>query len=288
MSLMKNSSTNIINAIINIVNNPIIELKQYAKSHNRANNMGEALEEYVKDIFAGTVGEKDLAIRNRRIQECFSYLGNQNNPPDSIIKHGDAIEVKKIESFNSSLALNSSYPKSKLYRNSRMLTDACRNCELWLEKDLIYVVGVCKNNVLSSLSFVYGEDYAASSSIYERIKSTIKNGIDLIPNVEFAETNELGRVNRVDPLGITYLRVRGMWGIENPFKAFSYVYQKDDKKSFNMMAIINEQKYKSFKEIEQLEALSFKHKELMINNIEIKSPDNPALLRKAKLITYKR
>ena len=44
---MKNNK-NIIDAIINIVKNPILELKEYSISHNRANSMGEALEEYIK------------------------------------------------------------------------------------------------------------------------------------------------------------------------------------------------------------------------------------------------
>ena len=72
--------TNIIDAIINLVTNPKFELKAYSESHNRANNMGEALEEYVKDIFAGTVNEKDENVRNQKLSEVFSYLGNQNNP----------------------------------------------------------------------------------------------------------------------------------------------------------------------------------------------------------------
>ena len=53
------SNKNIIDAIINIVKNPILELKKYSISHNRANNMGDALEEYIKDIFSGTLFEKD-------------------------------------------------------------------------------------------------------------------------------------------------------------------------------------------------------------------------------------
>ncbi len=88
---------NIIDAIINIVKNPILELKEYSISHNRANNMGEALEEYTKDLFSGTVFEKNENKRMEIISKVFSYLGNTNNPPDSILKGGDAIEVKKIE-----------------------------------------------------------------------------------------------------------------------------------------------------------------------------------------------
>ena len=283
---MKNDK-NIIDAIINIVKNPILELREYSISHNRANSMGEALEEYIKDIFSGTLFENDKNKRLEIISEVFSYLGNTNNPPDSILRGGDAIEVKKIENKSSSLALNSSYPKAKLYSNSSMITDACRNCEEWEEKDIIYAIGTCEKNKLTSLIFVYGEDYAAENKIYENVKNKIKLGIETINGLEFSETNEIGRVNRVDPLGITYFRIRGMWGIENPIKVFNYIYERDNTKQFNFMALINEDKYNSFFNREELENLEKENKYLEIRNVKIKNPNNPAQLRSAKLITFK-
>ena len=283
---MKNNK-NIIDAIINIVKNPILELKEYSISHNRANSMGEALEEYIKDIFSGTLFENDKNKRMEIISEVFSYLGNTNNPPDSILRGGDAIEVKKIENKSSSLALNSSYPKAKLYSNSSMITDACRSCEKWEEKDIIYTIGTCEKNKLTSLIFVYGEDYAAENKIYENVKNKIKFGIETINGLEFSETNEIGRVNRVDPLGITYFRIRGMWGIENPIKVFNYIYERDNTKQFNFMALINEDKYNSFFNREELENLEKENKYLEIRNVKIKNPNNPAQLRSAKLITFK-
>ena len=283
---MKNNK-NIIDAIINIVKNPILELREYSISHNRANSMGEALEEYIKDIFSGTLFENDKNKRLEIISEVFSYLGNTNNPPDSILRGGDAIEVKKIENKSSSLALNSSYPKAKLYSNSSMITDACRNCEEWEEKDIIYAIGTCEKNKLTSLIFVYGEDYAAENKIYENVKNKIKLGIETINGLEFSETNEIGRVNRVDPLGITYFRIRGMWGIENPIKVFDYIYERDNTKQFNFIALINEDKYNSFLNREELENLEKENKYLEIKNVKIKNPNNPAQLRSAKLITFK-
>ena len=283
---MKNDK-NITDAIINIVKNPILELREYSISHNRANSMGEALEEYIKDIFSGTLFENDKNKRLEIISEVFSYLGNTNNPPDSILRGGDAIEVKKIENKSSSLALNSSYPKAKLYSNSSMITDACRNCEEWKEKDIIYAIGTCEKNKLTSLIFVYGEDYAAENKIYENVKNKIKFGIETINGLEFSETNEIGRVNRVDPLGITYFRIRGMWGIENPIKVFNYIYERDNTKQFNFMALINEDKYNSFFNREELENLEKENKYLEIRNVKIKNPNNPAQLRSAKLITFK-
>ncbi|MEG1560345.1 MAG: NgoPII family restriction endonuclease [Clostridia bacterium] len=285
--------TNILKAIINIVDNPVNELKSYYENRNRANSMGGALEEYIKDIFAGTVTETDEAKRLKILEDVFSYQGNQNNPPDSMIRNGDAIEVKKIESKNSLLALNSSYPKAKIFSNSTMITTACRNCEEWTEKDIIYAVGVVskeggkEGKHFSNLSMVYGVDYAASAEIYERIKTVISDGVNSITDVEFAQTNELGRVNRVDPLGITYLRIRGMWGIENPIKTFSYLNPFTNNQPFQLMAIINDEKYYSFPrdDINHIEQLT-QNTNLKIIDVEIKTPDNPSNLKKAKLITF--
>lgn len=279
---------NILDAIANIVKNPKTKIRQIDVSHNRANNMGDALEEYVKDLFSGTVDEIDPTKRFREYSNTFSYLGNQNNPPDILLKGGDAIEVKKIESFNSSLALNSSYPKDKLYSSSPMITQHCRECEDWDEKDIIYAIGVCnaKTNTLQTLCLVYGIDYAANHIIYERIKHLMIEGVNEIPDIELAETKEIGRINKVDPLGITYLRVRGMWGIENPLKVFDYIYQRNTSKAFNLMALINLEKYNSFSNTQVLDNLVQSIEDFKIKDVEIKVPDNPALLKKAKLITF--
>jgi len=279
---------NIVNAICNLVKNPQYKLKQYTSSRNRANSMGKALEEYIKDLFAGVPENSSSEMRDALIQNAFSYTGNQNNPPDAMLWNGDAIEVKKIESKNSVLALNSSYPKHKLYADSPMISTACREAETWTEKDIIYAVGVLnkKTERLSSLAFVYGEDYCASKEVYEKIKNTIKEGVESIPYIEFTETKELGHVNRVDPLGITYLRVRGMWGIENPFKTFEKHYERDDSKDFNFMCIINEEKYYSFENYLELENLSCQNNNLSIKNIKINNPDNPSRLVPAKLISF--
>ena len=277
---------NIISAIINLVENPKIELIRKGSSHNRANNMGEALEEYIKDLFANTVDIEDEQVRNAAISTTFSYLGNQNNPPDSMLHGGDAIEVKKIENKNSALALNSSYPKAKLFAVSPMIKKECRECENWTVKDMIYAVGVVKGNNLESLAFVYGEDYCANKETYENIKTTIKNGIGSITAVEFTESKELGHVNRVDPLGITYLRIRGMWGIENPFTVFKYVYQCNQNNKFNFMCIINTDKFGSFENTSELYELVKTNNKLKIQDVHIKNPNNPAQLREAKLITF--
>ena len=118
---------NILNAIMNLVNDPIIDVKEYSDSRNRANSMGVALEEYIKDMFAGTITTTDTKERMKRFSEVFSYSGNQNNPPDFMIRNGDAVEVKKIEGMGSSLALNSSYPKYPVKDTDFMTDDEEKN-----------------------------------------------------------------------------------------------------------------------------------------------------------------
>lgn len=278
---------NIIDAIYNLINNPINHLTEYYHGRNRANNSGDALEEYVKDLFCNSFNMK-ADERLEEQQKVFSYLGNNNNPPDAMLKGGDAIEVKKIETDGAALALNSSYPKHTLKVSSPMISSACKSAEIWSEKDMLYVVGIVdkSTNDLRHLCMVYGLDYCASEECYARINTTIKNGVESIPGVDFAESKELGHINRIDPLGITYMRIRGMWGIDNPWKVYSYAYERNKYKKFNFMCIINDAKWNTFNNTERIENLNIDG--FAIKEIRIKNPDNPAQLRNAKLITYEK
>lgn len=278
-------TVNVIDAIINLLNNPIINLQATYLGKNRINNVGDALERYVQDLFINGFG-LDETQRNLAISQYFSYLGNTSNPPDMMLKEGDAIEVKKIESKNSDLALNSSYPKAVLTADSPMITTACKMAENWQQKDMLYAIGIMNGENLQSLAFVYGVDYAADASIYEAIKQRIKTGVETIEGVEFTPTKELGKIKRIDPLGITNLRIRGMWHIENPFRVFSYIYERDFNHQFNFMAIINDEKWLSFANHQTLLSLINQNPNARITDILIKNPNNPAQLKPAKLIQF--
>lgn len=77
---------NIINAIINLVNHPVSTIHEHYVGRNRANNMGDALEEYIKDLFCNTFDEIDESKRLEKISDVFSYLGNNSNPPDEMLR----------------------------------------------------------------------------------------------------------------------------------------------------------------------------------------------------------
>lgn len=277
--------TNILKAIYNLKKYSNNNFEEIYRGKNRANIMGEALEYYVKDLFCDCLREKSVDKKDKVYSKYFSYIGNQNNPPDFIISKGDAVEVKKIEGIGG-IALNSSYPKSKLYSESGMITQACKDCEQWKIKDIIYSIGTVSDSSLKLLWMVYGDCYAASSEVYERVRNKISGGVNELPGVEFSETNELGRVNKVDPLGITYLRIRGMWGIEHPYKVFNYAVKYDKSKKFSLFALMKEEKYNSFPKADREAIEGIKGKSFLISNIEIKSPDNPAKFMPAKLIQF--
>lgn len=275
--------TNILEAIYNIVNHKNFAIREFYSGRNRANSMGEALENYIKDAFADTFDSDDEQSRLKTYNQEFSWLGSQNNPPDIMIKGGDAIEVKKTQSANSSLALNSSYPKTDLRHTSPMITSECRDCEEWTVKDLIYCVGHTSDTNIKSLWMVYGSSYAAKHDTYQRIKTTISDGIKTIPDVAFADTKELGRVNQVDPLGITNLRIRGMWQIENPRKVFNYLHEPTEK-DFELVCIIPLEKYNSFPNESKSKLEGITEKGFSIEDKQIKNPNNPAKLMDCKLI----
>ena len=189
--------SNTITAIINLIQSPIVEIKQTYLGNNRVNNVGDALEIYVQDLFIGGVHLSEQE-RLQKMSEIFSYKGNTSNPPDLMLKGGDAIEVKKIESKNSDLALISSYPKAKLTIDNPMITTACKTAEDWQQKDMLYAVGIMNGEKLQSLAFVYGEDYFAEKMVYTTLEQSM-----------FTDINEVVTAD---------LTIK--WKIKNPFQAF--------------------------------------------------------------------
>ena len=124
--------------------------------------------------------------------------------------------------------------------------------------------------------------------MYERIKDTISTGITTIPNVEFTETNELGKVKKVDPLGITDLRIRGMWHIENPTKIFNYIYSYDETKSFQFVCLMKKEKYESLPLTDRQIIENLNNPNVSISDVRIKNPNNPVQLMDGKLLVFRK
>lgn len=283
-------ANNILWAISNIISFGNYSLKSYASTYLiRINAVGEQLEFYIKDAIAGSL-KSPQEKKEATYAKIFSYLGNQNNPPDIIIKGSDAFEIKKIESPKSALALNSSPPKDKLLSSDIRITSACKNCEAnkWVEKDLFYVIGHAIGGKIKYLFFIHGTCYAAGHNVYDKIYNPIKKEVDSIIGslgLEKGETVEIGKVKKVDPLGITELRIRGMWQIQNPLNVYGNFCKVEDNDKFHLFALMRKDKYESFPK-EDSKKIEL-NKDIIVKSIKIKDPNNPAKLLEAKLISFK-
>ncbi len=122
-------SPSVLTAIKNIANFGKSDLKAYSSNYLiRINAVGEPLEFFVKDAFCNSF--TSVSQEKEEKHRCtFSWLGNQNFPPDLMIRNGDAFEIKKIESIKPSIALNSSPPKDMLYYDDPRIIDAVRKCD---------------------------------------------------------------------------------------------------------------------------------------------------------------
>lgn len=282
--------TNILEAIINIAELPILNVDQITFGNNRVTSVGDGLEIFVKNAFSNNFNSTDESTKIARYAEVFSYEGSQTRPPDLMIKGGDSIEVKKTESILSELQLNSSHPKAKLFANSHFINNHCRTCEEWEEKDIIYAIGhVPKSSKrLSSLWLIYGNIYAADDDVYTDLKATITESLENTSGINFSETKELGRVNYVDPLKITNMRIRGMWLLQPPVKVFNYVYTYNTKLKFQLVAIVPNNKYDSFPIESRNKIANSVNDKLSIQAVKIKNPNNPVNLIDCKLITIQK
>ncbi|WP_324171613.1 NgoPII family restriction endonuclease [Sulfurimonas sp.] len=269
--------SNILKAFINIVNNYQVNVANITHGNNRANNMGEGLEAYIKKAFANNFQETNIRRQKSNLRQTFSYIGATNSPPDIILTNSDAIEIKKTETVGT-LQFNSSQPKPKLYSTNPRISDRCKNSDNgnWTEKDIIYTMGHIPKDTkqLKSLWFVYGTCYAANENIYQAIETRIKQSLDQIDDLSI----------NIDSLDITYLRIRGMWVIKHPSKVFDDLYEQTNE-VFNLIAIIPIDKYNSFP-IEDRTAIE--SIETIVTTDEIISdPNNAADTMNIKLLVFR-
>lgn len=267
-------SASVANAMGALAAHRLNDLDQYSMEYKIGiNSAGSAFEEYVKDLLTGRFYASPKE-RKAAFSREFSWLGNQNFPPDAIAAGGDAFEIKKHERAASAIALNSSHPRDMLAQDDPMLTSDCRS-RIGGPLDLFYIVGTVPGRVARSIYFVQGKCYAASASIYQSISSRLSDAVrDAIhgSGLEYSETRELGRVNRADPLGRASLRVRGMWQIMDPARAFDGIAPPLDGKEFYAYAIMEEGKFRSMGPLPR---------GVSARSERIPSPNNPARLMDA-------
>ncbi|MDF5732472.1 MAG: NgoPII family restriction endonuclease [Rhizonema sp. PD38] len=101
------AATNILKAIKSIIDCKMPDVIEYYRSSNRINSIGDSLELFIKDTFADSINISDVKDKYIAHEKVFSWVGKANNPPDFMIKGGDAVEVKKITKPKARIALGS-------------------------------------------------------------------------------------------------------------------------------------------------------------------------------------
>ena len=276
---------NIVDAIGTLINLPAPLNQKFAGYDDFA--------DFVKNLFADSFNLSPYEQRKRR-KETFSFVSRNAEIPDFMLSSGDAVEIKNVRLKSgeydpvkcSPIEFNTVYPRQKLFFDDPLVTDECRRAESWREKDVVYVVGALKRRQLIHLCMIYGVDYCAGEKHYSGLNYELKNLLSNIRAARFPYTRELARIGTVDPTGATYLKLYGMWHIENPWSFFRYVYRPNPHANFTFMCIINREKYYQLDNVRKLFAWAKVCDGLRLAKVSIKNPDAPDTFRDALLIRY--
>ena len=266
---MVDMPSNLLNAIDNLSECRNFALKDTKNIvANMVSEQGLPLEKFVRASFCGI---PDTTGNNMSSDDVFCFQGQKNHPPDAMLRNtGDAIEIKKVEGI-STIHLNSSLPKQRLYADDKMLTKKAVECEEWKSRDMLYVIGRVTKNTVRSLFFFYGDCIFKKNEYYRDIFESVKNSLKEVEKIQ-QTGNEYGTIKDADGLGInTDMRVRPLNSFDHPLKVFSKIVQPDKNAGFSLFTIMRSSKFKSFPTESQKLALNsgLEHK-----NEHIRDPDN--------------
>jgi hypothetical protein len=274
--------SNILDAIMNIVNDGSFEAKRTKDTKNSINRVGDSLEEYIKDAFSNSF-RLEGDERYKAMEKIIIYHGNSSNPPDIVIGGEDEIvvEVKKSDSYRAELQLNSSMPHSKFDAKDSRIKKECKKLLGDRELDMLYVVGsfLKQKKQIRHLAMVYGSIYCAEKSKYETIDYIVRSKIrelsdtliETIPTAQLdTESNELGKLKNIDPKGYCNLRVRGMYTYASPYVVFNEEF-KSRKSIFDLFVVIPDDIFQKFGNKEKF--LEFAKDKKGFNIERIKYPD---------------
>jgi hypothetical protein len=283
-------SPNILTAIKNISNFKTNNMGEYFKDYagNKIKTARQQMEYYVKDAISGSFNSVKDKKPTDRYNGLFSYLGSKTQPPDMIIRGGDALVIKTIKTYKGSFTINNSPPKDRLMWNDPWIIKNCRRIDggQWTSKDLFYVIGWIEKKRMKYLNFIQGSCFLPEQKFWNKKTDDLKKNIYKYLESEGLESNRtiaLGKVTNIDPLAITNLRIKAVWRIKNPLKIFSDTFSYDKKQEFTLIALMLKNKFDSFPK-KDIDAI-MKDKQIEIEDVKIKNPNNPQKKIDAKLIT---
>ena len=114
------------------------------------------------------------------------------------------------------------------------------------------------------------------TNVLVALKNILENSnnelINVYKGITYNRANNMG-----DALGITNLRVRGMWSIKHPMKVFtSLVNEYNDNTNLQIYCLILKEKYDLLpKEDKECLKKYIDNNTLIMNMVRIKNPNNP-------------
>ena len=283
-------SLNILTAIKNISDFKTNNMSEYFKDYatTQIKTVRQQMEYYVKDAISGSFKSAKDKKPTDRYNGIFSYIGSKNKPPDMIIQGGDAVVIKTIKTYRGSLTINNYPPKDRIMWNDPWIVKNCREIDggQWNSKDVFYATGWIEKRRMKYLIFIQGSCFIPEEKVYnKKIQGLKKNIYDYLESegLEANRTIGLGKVNNMDPLGITDLRIKGVWRIKHPLKTFSDTFSYDKNKDFTLIALMLKNKFDSFPK-KDIDALVIDN-QIEIEDVKIKNPNKPERKIEAKLIT---
>ena len=231
---------------------------------------GKPFEIFAKNMFAGCLGALSSHV-DTAWERTFSWRGSANHPPDFMIRGGDAVEVK-IHGGISQIQLNSSPPKRTLKVSDPRIQEGCRTCEDWIEKDFLYFIGKANEEFVEALWLIDGRCIADNANTYDMIFDKLALTVS---DLGGEPGNEIGRLNNVDALKATSLRVRAMWLLEHPARVFQSVLHPPEEGTFVLNVLVSADKWGSYTEAEIDAVTALSSHGLKIQRIQI--PDSGSL-----------
>jgi hypothetical protein len=282
--------SNILTAIKNISDFRTNNMREYFRDYatTQVKTVRQEMEYFVKDAISGSSKSVKDKKPSDRYSGVFSYIGSKNKPPDMIIKGGDALVIKTMKTYKSGLTINNYPPKANLKWNDPWVLKNCRQIDggQWNSKDIFYVTGWIEKRRMKYLIFIQGSCFIPEDKVFiKKIQGIKKNVFNYLESegLEAINTIGLGKVNNIDPLGITNLRIKGVWSVKNPLKVFSDTFSYDKDKDFTLIALMFKNKFDSFPKKDVNAVIN--DKQIEVKDVTIKNPNNPKKKIEAKLIT---